>query len=424
MVQLSSLFSNPRYLVLYFRTSLFTFRRVSSMSTVDDVDPIPTVISEAQQPQNPHGVYNVMRESMKSAREVIQSIQAKVDSNSLDTAEGISLLSLKNHLMLSYLQSLVILTARRAIGDSLSERSPPSESFSTPNRSPRGDGAGDRVDALIEGRIVLEKIKVLEGRMKYQIEKLVRVAEEGEAGGRDAVNDPLAFKPNPQNLLNQEMGSDDEEEQQSDAEQVPKRTGIYRPPKLAPMPYTETTSKSKEKKTRNGPLPTALKSLAHLDPTLPFAESTSGLGSTPSLMSGRAKELTRMTEFEEENFTRLVMKKKDARRRKADEADLALGGTGMTGRSGRGAGLEDEFGDILRDVGRKGTSGRGGVVGDGYEELRMKGKKGSVLERSRVRPRDDGLDAGAEEGPRERKRSRFEKEVKASKKRTSMKSKR
>jgi hypothetical protein len=35
---------------------------------------------------------------------------------------------------------------------------------------------------MIEGRVVLEKIKVLESRMRYQIEKLVRVAEEVPSG--------------------------------------------------------------------------------------------------------------------------------------------------------------------------------------------------------------------------------------------------
>ncbi|KAF8127661.1 hypothetical protein EV363DRAFT_1344119 [Boletus edulis] len=30
---------------------------------------------------------------------------------------------------------------------------------------------------MIEGRVVLEKIKVLESRIKYQIEKLVRIAD-------------------------------------------------------------------------------------------------------------------------------------------------------------------------------------------------------------------------------------------------------
>lgn len=227
--------------------------------------------------------------------------------------------------------------------------------------------------------------------------------------------DPLAFKPNPQDLLNQEIGSDEEDGEGRNGVDGG-QDGIYRPPKLAPMPYTEP-QKSKDK-TRRAPIPTALSSLARLDPSMPHVESASGLGSTPAIQSRRAQELQRMTEFEEDNFTRLVMKKKDAKRRKQDEADLALGGTGLTGRHGRGAGLEDEFGDVLRSVGRS----RSGVVGDGYEELRQKGKKGSVLERSRERERD--LDDAGEDGPRLRKRSRFEKEVKASKKRLSSKSRR
>lgn len=211
------------------------------------------------------------------------------------------------------------------------------------------------------------------------------------------------------------MGSAEDDEDGGHG-QNDERDGIYRPPKLAPMPYAEP-QKSKDK-SRRGPVPTALSSLARLDPSMPHMESASGLGSTPAIQSKRAKDLQRMTEFEEENFTRLVMKKKDARRREQDEADLALGGTGTTGRHGRGAGLEDEFSDILRSVGRSRT----GVVGDGYEELRQKGKKGSVLERSRVRSRD--VEDVAEEAPRQRKRSRFEKEVKASKKRISSKTRR
>lgn len=96
--------------------------------------------------------------------------------------DGISLLSLKHHILLSYLQSLVLVSARRATGDSLTERTPVSSPFSAVDRDARGSGAGDLVDSMIEGRIVLEKIKVLESRMRYQIEKLVRVAEEASSG--------------------------------------------------------------------------------------------------------------------------------------------------------------------------------------------------------------------------------------------------
>ena len=112
----------------------------------------------------------------------------RVDAGELDTKDGISLLSVKSQLMLSYLQSLVLLSAHRVLGNSLDERTPPTASFASLQREPRGDGAGDRVDALIEGRVVLEKVRLLESRMRYQIDKLLRVAREPAEAKQDAVN--------------------------------------------------------------------------------------------------------------------------------------------------------------------------------------------------------------------------------------------
>ncbi|KAF8141234.1 hypothetical protein EV363DRAFT_1088155, partial [Boletus edulis] len=103
----------------------------------------------------------------------------------------------------------------------------------------------------------------------------------------------------------------------------------------------------------------------------------------PALASGRAREIQRMAEFEEDNFTWLMMKKKEAQRRRRGEEDLALGRTGSShGRRG-GRGL-----DVLRSVGRTKAS----AIGDGYEELRQKGKKADAFSRSRTRIRDDGED--------------------------------
>ena len=128
--------------------------------------------------------------------------------------------------------------------------------------------------------------------------------------------------------------------------------GIYRPPKVAPMLYIEATSKDKKRRDR---MPAALNNLAYVDPNNPHVESTSGLGGGgprgSGLVSARARELARMAEFEEENMTRLVMNKKEAKRRKMDEATIALGGsTSMAhgGRSGAGGGgLADEFGQTV-----------------------------------------------------------------------------
>jgi U3 small nucleolar ribonucleoprotein protein LCP5 len=210
---------------------------------------------------------------------------------------------------------------------------------------------------------------------------------------------------------------DEEDGDEEDAEGNKATDGIYRPPKLAPVPYTETT-RGKDKKERRRPVPTALSNLQYLNGSQPHAESTSGLGAATlaqsEAASARARELARMTEFEEENFTRLLMKKKDAKRRARDEADVALGGVPSVERGGRrrGGGFEDEFGDVLRSVGRS----RNSAVGDGYEELRQRGRKDGLLARSRKRDVSEAVDA-ADEGPKLRKRSRFDKEAKAAKKR-------
>jgi U3 small nucleolar ribonucleoprotein protein LCP5 len=210
-------------------------------------------------------------------------------------------------------------------------------------------------------------------------------------------------------MNNDGEGSGDERDEEDDAQD---KDGIYRPPRLAAMPYTEP---KRDKKTRRAPLPSALSSLMHQDPSKPHIESTTGLGSMPSLSSNRAREIHRMNEFEEENFTRLVMKKKEMKRRKKDEEDIALGGSGGISGRRRGGGFEDEFQDVLRSVERS----KDGVVGDGYEELRKKGKKRDVLERSRMRGGEK--EDAKEEGPRPRKRSRFEKEAKSVRKRMSAK---
>ena len=215
----------------------------------------------------------------------------------------------------------------------------------------------------------------------------------------------MLFRPNPQNLedLPDKSGAEGGGEDQED-------DGVYRPPKVAPMPYTEP----KAKKGPHTHVPAALHTLMHADPSKPHMETTSGFGNMAALTSKRARELQEMDEWEETNMARLVMKKKDARRRAQDEADIALGGIGAGGR--RGGGLVDEFDDVLRSVSRD----RRGVTGDGYEVLRQRGKKVDVLTRAKARKRDD-VSADEVDAPRQRKRSRFEKAIKGSKARSKRK---
>ncbi|KAJ3741689.1 hypothetical protein DFH05DRAFT_241308 [Lentinula detonsa] len=377
-----------------------------------------------------------MTASMASARETVETLKSKGPSY-FENKDGISLLSLKHHVLVSYLQSLLLVSTRRALGHPLSKRDPPSEPFSSLKRSARGAGSGDLVDQMIEGRVVLEKVKALEGRMRYQIEKLIKAAQQKEkvdandiidgkifsyrifAVCEDSCNrslDPLVFRPNPLNLLDAN-NNDDADDTGGNGDTTTE--GIYRPPRVAPMPYVPQTS-AKTNRQQRAPIPSSLVSVLHTDGSMPHVESTSGLGNTPSLnhTSSRAKYLQHLTEFEEDQFGRVMMGKKEARRRVRDEEALALGsGLSGLGEEGKGIGRrrrtagewEDEFGDVLKDIGRSSVRAFGG---DGYDELRQRGKRSGVLERSRENKKR-GADYVVAEGELEkRKKSRFETERK------------
>ncbi len=112
-----------------------------------------------------------------------------------------------------------------------------------------------------------------------------------------------------------------------------------------------------------------------------------------------------MTDFEEENMTRLVMTKRESKRREEDEAALNLGfGVGGEGRSRsrRQGGFEAELEGVLGDRGGKGmwdSVGRGSL-----------GRREGLLERSRKRGGDD---LGGEEGSG--KKGKFQRQVKKNK---------
>ncbi|KAI5478994.1 myosin heavy chain [Pseudohyphozyma bogoriensis] len=267
----------------------------------------------------------------------------------LSYPSGISLLSLKNHLHLSYLHHLSSLLSLRLHSKSLT--------------SPEGV---QLVNGLVKLRVVLEKIGPLEGKLKYQIEKLVRKADAAAEGGdeEDVVNDPLAFRPNPSALMLDRTVSEDEEDEEARAYGGVDGTGeaaggIYRPPRIAAMPYTEGPSKKDKKKK---PLPShMLSDLSHtISSSTPYGESTSGLSVTvdPSLSSGTARHLKQVEQYELDNFTRLRMSKKDSKKRRSEEEEVAFGGLGA-GKGGkrRLGGFGAEFDDLLHDMGSERSRG-------------------------------------------------------------------
>ncbi|KAN0060006.1 hypothetical protein ACQY0O_007979 [Thecaphora frezii] len=342
--------------------------------------------------------------------------------------DGISLLSLKNDVLLDYLHHLVLLSAWKMSARSL--QNPP---------------ASRLVRNLIKLRLVLEKVKPLENRLRYQVEKLLRAAEEedrevalgrarprqraqeeesddDEEEGQDAAAvDLLAFRPNPSAFMSDKARPDMASSERrtktkskskaksgrgsssssSESESDSGKTAVYRPPKLAPVSYDPDSGRKRSRDSSSlsgGGAARSSALLADLTAGLssnPYEVSSGGVGvggSVAAQQSARARALQRMQDYEEENFTRLVMSKRDAKKRRRDEADVALGGAGLSsGRDGQkriGGGIEEEFGDLLRTAGFGGAGRKGNKARrseEAFDVLREGSARPRTLERARTR---------------------------------------
>ncbi len=337
-----------------------------------------------------HKSVSTLSDSVRAfEKDVSQSASSDPTENPFAYPDGISLLTVKNEAMLDYLHHIVALSIAKISGRSLASASGAS-SASQSNAS----ASTDLVSNTIKLRLMLEKLRPLENRLKYQMDKLLRAAADADkevmlgraapasdVNGKsrskrrtgddddDASDDDLAFRPNPSafmqdkaRALSKPSKSNDhrsrsnrDSDSDSDSDDQGGKTAVYRPPKLVPMSY-DPDARSNKKDPRFADKPSSITRnsalLSDLTASMsanPYEASSGGVGvggrgRLASNTSARAKALARMDEFEEENFTRLVMSKKDARKRRRDEADVALGGAGLSsGRDGRrriGGGME------------------------------------------------------------------------------------
>ncbi|KAL1407156.1 hypothetical protein Q8F55_006570 [Vanrija albida] len=333
--------------------------------------------------------------------------KAKAADESLDLSAGISLLLVRPQLLLASLHHLVVMAGLRL--SSLSEHTPDAGASSALSNSfASSSRARDTVDFEDElaGELalcheVMDKVRGMETKLEYQIKKLVGLAEADAARGKAAVTDdveedPLSFRPNPSAMV-AAARAEPEKKQQADADDD---GGVYRPPRVAAMPYNEPTKQRKERRA-----PALLSEFAAGLDGAPAIQTTTGLSTRPVLAGAhtnsasakRAAELKRIQEFEEDNMTRLVTTKREAKRRRDDEEALALGfGVGGRGRLRRQNGLEAELEGVLGERGSKG-------VWDGVSS--KLGKRDALTDR--------GKRAAASSGERKSgpKKARFEKDL-------------
>ncbi|KAJ8614195.1 hypothetical protein CTAYLR_001091 [Chrysophaeum taylorii] len=152
-------------------------------------------------------------------------------------------------------------------------------------------------DRLYELRLVLEKARPLEAKLRHQLDKVLSKDDDGE----------LTLRPNPRALLAPE------EQDESD--------GIYRPPRLVATPFEgKEEPKARTTRTRRAEMMEILQDRDDRNPERKSSSGTgvdfSGAGAKAARRERLAKEAEARTQFEESRFIRLDLNKKQKKRRK------------------------------------------------------------------------------------------------------------
>jgi U3 small nucleolar ribonucleoprotein protein LCP5 len=315
---------------------------------------------------------------------------------------GITLLDTKNEIFLAYLQTLALrnLNVIRSVkdGSSVGKARELNEELTK---------------KLAEHRVYLERgVRPLEGKIRYQVEKVVKAAAdeerrarmaEKEQGGKGQVDEEdeseedsgeesedeeeeAAFRPNLESLGTakaQGRGSD------ANAERLEKSKadGIYRPPRIAATAMPDSSSRA-ERKERPARSATVDEYIATEFSEAPAAQPS--IGSTIAAGGRRTKSAKQMAEeaarreYEETNLVRLPKESKKELRKKGGRQRES----GFGGEEWRGLGESvDRIADLTRRKGGKesaldrsrkrravedGPRGSGSGMGDAFEAKRRR----------------------------------------------------
>ncbi|KAG9300710.1 hypothetical protein G9A89_023508 [Geosiphon pyriformis] len=249
-----------------------------------------------------------LKEKIVEVQQQVRQVKEKIPNRSLNTSKGISLLDVKHHTLLQYITNLVFLIHLRLDGKSI---------------------AGHPVIMnLVELRVVLEKIRPIEQKLKYQIDKLIKAAsfntESDNVENRGNLRllehtmaDPLGFKPNPENLVSKI----DDEIEGGGGQQT--QTGLYKAPRLAPVHFDEGQGKhSKRDKEQLRALTRASRSrlmkdiMAEYDDHPEEIDAAGGVHEGIGRGMGMDEQMIERNRYEEENFVRLTLSKKELNKMK------------------------------------------------------------------------------------------------------------
>ncbi|XP_063922810.1 neuroguidin [Zophobas morio] len=227
---------------------------------------------------------NEMNVSAQHVASLVDNMIQKVRKGELSTDQGLSFLEMKYNMLLSYLINLTFVVLRKCSGEKI-----------------EGDPC---IDRLIEIRTVLEKIRPIDHKLKYQIDKLVKTAVTGTNA-----NDPTTFKANPDNLIDEE--SDEEPDREKE------KSDIYVPPKLSAVHYTgdesaQERAKRLQERTKKHMLSTSIMQ----DLKEEYLDTPVEVSQTSRAQQILSKQQKEREEYEEEYMTRLPVSKSEKHKRR------------------------------------------------------------------------------------------------------------
>uniref|UniRef100_A0A1B6H1S0 Sas10 C-terminal domain-containing protein n=1 Tax=Cuerna arida TaxID=1464854 RepID=A0A1B6H1S0_9HEMI len=238
--------------------------------------------------------FSEVDDSIAQLNRLVERMKEEVKGGKLNTSDGISLLDVKNQMMLSYLINTVYVVAKKCHG-----------------RSIEGDPA---IERLVEIRTVLERIRPLEHKLKYMMEKLVKTVLTGATNENDATR----FKSNMDNMADNLDGSGSESENEEGAtseKKSDKKSGVYVPPRLAPMHYDEEENQAARKqKQLERAKRRALHSSVVEELREQYLDTPAEVSHGNALKATISKHQRLKNQYEEEYFTRLPTSKKDRHR--------------------------------------------------------------------------------------------------------------
>ncbi|CAG8512185.1 7674_t:CDS:2, partial [Cetraspora pellucida] len=234
---------------------------------------------------------NELKIKAKEIKEQICITTNRVNNQSLKTNCGVSLLDIKYHTLLQYITNLAFLIHLKLDGKSISNH--------------------PVISNLVELRIILEKIKPVEQKLKYQIDKLIRattIENITEKNFNLTTNntDLLSFKPNPQDFVSKVDDTNDKVD----------KVEIYKAPKLAPVHFDEGSHSAHEKE-RSRLVARASKSriikdlIAEYDDKPEELDATGGVRAEMMYDKRIEEKLAERSRYEEENFVRLPIPKNE-----------------------------------------------------------------------------------------------------------------